>query len=408
MIVDGRAPAFEQGILRLGLRIGTEAVTPGQWELLLSLLPEAEAHKVQGFYHDKDRRLALGSLLLQRAATSWVLGPRFKDILIQRTQPHNKPYVEAAGTRIPGWNYNVSHQGDWVVLASEPSGTVGTDIVCLRDRPFQAMTASQYIELFRRHLTPAEQDGLAGLAPKGEAAQYGAFYRVWAMKEAYIKAVGLGLSFPIRRLECSILDVGEDFMRRVGKEGEEEELMMDGYGMADWKLRFLALPPDGCYLWCTAVGPAPSPLFQAVGGRGGTAALGMSTVGGDCYPCNGCYSTIPFSAAASQDAGVSTAAAAAAAAAAAVAAAAAAAAAAALQQLWHRRRTMLKRDYGDSITCLAFGRFCPCRFKLRGMPQEEEEEEVVVWKQQRQQQQQQRYPRRTKIGKCSIQHVNKC
>jgi len=313
MIVDGRAPAFEQGILRLGLQIGTETITPGQRELLLSLLPEGDVHKLQGFYHDKDRRLALGSLLLQRAATSWVLGQRFKDILIQRTQPYNKPYVEAAGTRLPGWNYNVSHHGDWVVLASEPSGTVGTDVVCLQDRPFQAMTASEYIDLFRRHLTPAERDGLEGLAPKGETAQYRAFFRVWAMKEAYIKALGVGLSFPIRRLECSILDVGKDYLKRVEDEGEEEELMMDGYGMADWKLRFLALPPDGCYLWCTAVGPAPSPHFQDVGGIGGTAAVGISTVDGDCNPCNGYFSTVPFSAAASQDAALLTATAAAAA-----------------------------------------------------------------------------------------------
>jgi len=293
MVVGDRAPALEQGILRLGLQIGTEPVTPGQWELLLNLLPQAEAQKVQRYYHDRDRRLALGSLLLQRAATSWVLGQRSTDVVIQRTQPHNKPFVDAAGTRLPGWNYNVSHHGEWVVLASEPLGAVGTDVVDLTDRSFEAMTAPQYLEHFRRHLTPTEWDGLVGLAPKGEAAQYRAFFRVWAMKEAYIKAVGLGLSFPIRRLECSVLDVGEGFVSRMGKEGEEEELMMDGYSMADWKLRFFGLPPS--YLWCTAVGPTPPPpLFQSAGGRGG-AGVGMG--GGDCNPCAGCFYTTPFSAA---------------------------------------------------------------------------------------------------------------
>jgi len=315
MMVDDRALAVEQGILRLGLQIGTEPVTAGQWQLLLTLLPDAEAQKVQRYYHDKDRRLAVGSLLLQRAATSWVLGQRFKDVLIQRTQPHNKPFVDAGGTRLPGWNYNVSHHGEWVVLASEPLGAVGTDVVDLRDRPFEAMTAPQYLEHFRRHLTPAEWDGLVGLASKGEAGQYRAFFRVWAMKEAYIKGVGLGLSFPIRRLECSVLDVGEDFVTRVGREGEEEELMMDGYSMSDWKLRFFSLPPS--YLWCTAVGPAPlPPLFQAVGTGAAVAAGGMGTVGGDCNPCYGCFSTTPFSAAGGAP-GAETAAAAAAAAAAA-------------------------------------------------------------------------------------------
>lgn len=41
-----------------------------QWSLLLSLLPEAESARVQRFVRENDRRLALGSRLLQRALVS--------------------------------------------------------------------------------------------------------------------------------------------------------------------------------------------------------------------------------------------------------------------------------------------------------------------------------------------------
>lgn len=254
--------ALPQGIARLGLRVGTESITPAQWGVALGLLPEAEALKVRRFYHDKDRRLALGSLLLQRAASSWVLGKPFGGVAIERAQPHNKPYVDATGTRLPGWNYNVSHHGEWVVLACEPVGAVGTDVVDVTDRPFDAMTATEYLSHFQRHLTPAEWDGLTDLAAKGEAGQYRAFHRIWAMKEAYIKALGLGLSFPIHRLECNVVDVGADMagLPHAARAGMDE-LMMDGYGMPDWKLRFFFLPPS--YLWCSAVGPAPLPLPSA-------------------------------------------------------------------------------------------------------------------------------------------------
>ncbi|TFJ85737.1 hypothetical protein NSK_003241 [Nannochloropsis salina CCMP1776] len=254
--LQGRAlAAVHEGVLRLGMRIVAEQLSPDQWNLLIQLLSESEGGKVQRYYHDKDRRLALGSILLQRAATSWVLGKRFSDINIERTRTYNKPYVNAKDSRLPQWNYNVSHHGEWVVLASEPFHAVGTDLVDVGDRPFEAMTALEYLEHFKRHLTPAEWQGLRSVGRDGEASQYRAFYRVWAMKEAYVKAIGVGLSFPVRRLECSVVDVGAD-LTGMEADGVEEELMMDGYIMTDWRLRLVSLPPS--YLWCTAVGPKPT------------------------------------------------------------------------------------------------------------------------------------------------------
>lgn len=42
----------------------------GQWDLLLGLLPEAERVRVQSFLRENDRKLALGSRLLQRSLVS--------------------------------------------------------------------------------------------------------------------------------------------------------------------------------------------------------------------------------------------------------------------------------------------------------------------------------------------------
>ena len=123
---------------------------------------DEEKRKIKRFHQEKDRRLALGSLLLQRALASWVLGVAFADVCLERT-PKNKPYVNCQGQRLPQWNFNVSHHGEWVIIASEPELSVGVDLVDLNDRPFEPMTAIQYLEHFRRHLSPGEWDALIRL-----------------------------------------------------------------------------------------------------------------------------------------------------------------------------------------------------------------------------------------------------
>jgi phosphopantetheinyl transferase len=228
---------------------------------------EAEAARIRRFYHDKDRRLALGSVVLQRAAACWVLGDEAWSLPIERSA-HNKPYLRTRGRRLPGWGFNVSHHGEWVVLASERDAAVGTDLVDLRDRPLEAgVTSLAYLGHFRRHLTPAEWDALVAMPDDG--GRYRAFYRVWAVKEAYVKALGLGLSFPIRRVECPVVDVDRLAPNNSSSSGSGssssemglDEIMMDGYALADWHLEFTRLEPGGHYLWCTATGP-PQPLPQ--------------------------------------------------------------------------------------------------------------------------------------------------
>jgi 4'-phosphopantetheinyl transferase len=122
---------------------------------------------VQRFYQEKDRRLALGSVLLQRALASWVLRLPFAEVAIQRTE-RNKPFVDCRATALPAWNFNISHHGDIVVAACEPRHSVGVDLVNLEDRPFDEMTSMQYVEHFRRHLTPHEWEILIQ-APNDES-----------------------------------------------------------------------------------------------------------------------------------------------------------------------------------------------------------------------------------------------
>ena len=85
-----------------------------------------------------------------------------------------------------GIHFNVSHSGDLILLALSPERAVGVDVERRREVPrVQAMT--------ERWLTAAERADVASLRARG-ASDSDAFLRVWSLKEARLKALGVGIS----------------------------------------------------------------------------------------------------------------------------------------------------------------------------------------------------------------------
>jgi len=89
--------------------------------------------------------------------------------------------------RMPGGEiaFSVSHSGGAAVIALTPdSPRIGVDLELVRARPFLERLAA-------RTLAP---DAYAAwrAAPKTE--RLATFLRVWTMKEAYLKAIGLGIA----------------------------------------------------------------------------------------------------------------------------------------------------------------------------------------------------------------------
>ena len=100
-----------------------------EFDFLLDLLGADEAPQVRRFKFEADQKRALVSRLLQRAAISRVLGIPWADIIIKRTKgqkpflatPHSVPWA-------PNFNYNVSHEGSYVALATENLCIAGTPL----------------------------------------------------------------------------------------------------------------------------------------------------------------------------------------------------------------------------------------------------------------------------------------
>ncbi|ABK49065.1 4'-phosphopantetheinyl transferase [Shewanella sp. ANA-3] len=97
-----------------------------------------------------------------------------------------------------GIEFNLSHSGDWLLIAlaqdDDSDATANTTLPRLGlGVDIERSRASTHIyPILNHYFSPIEAEGL--LALEGEDAQRQRFFDLWALKESYIKATGLGLA----------------------------------------------------------------------------------------------------------------------------------------------------------------------------------------------------------------------
>lgn len=91
-------------------------------------------------------------------------------------------------------SFNASHSGEYYLLAVTKSRTIGIDIERERDN-------LDYLRVAERFFSPEERAELASIPP---TQQQLAFFRAWTRKEAYLKALGSGLRFPLDQFVVSL------------------------------------------------------------------------------------------------------------------------------------------------------------------------------------------------------------
>ncbi len=95
---------------------------------------------------------------------------------------------------IENLSFNLSHTSGLALLAIAASGRVGVDAEIIRP-------GIEVADLSRRLFAPAEAEEILGLPPEGQTA---AFFACWTRKEAYVKALGTGLSAPLDRFRVTV------------------------------------------------------------------------------------------------------------------------------------------------------------------------------------------------------------
>lgn len=192
----------------------TEALPdPGKCPAALEGLGEQRREKTLRCRLEKDRKLSLGAGLLLRD----ILARHGRKITEVYTGPHGKPLTD-------GLYFNLSHSGERVLLAVSDR-EIGCDIE--REEEKLSFPAGHF---FCR----GEQEYLSGIPMGDERAR--AFFRLWTIKESYLKMTGEGMALPMDRFEVRFC--GED--TAIYREGRRESCFLRNYTLGRYQISVCA------------------------------------------------------------------------------------------------------------------------------------------------------------------------
>jgi 4'-phosphopantetheinyl transferase len=160
------------------------------------LITEGEREACASFRHEADRRRAFVARALLRTTLSRYADVRPEDWRFERGI-HGRP--EIAGPAAAGLRFNLSHTRDLVACAVTFDAAIGVDVEKITgDTEDPAVLASV--------CTPAEIEELSCAEP-GERERR--FLELWTLKEAYLKALGVGLARSPRSASFAARSAGE-------------------------------------------------------------------------------------------------------------------------------------------------------------------------------------------------------
>ncbi|XP_029965295.1 L-aminoadipate-semialdehyde dehydrogenase-phosphopantetheinyl transferase [Salarias fasciatus] len=191
----------EMGSVRWAFRCGS-SWTPSRFDWLFAArcIQREEKDRIGQFVFTKDAKSAMAGRLLLRKFICEKMGIPWSEIRLERS-PRGKPFLAAplkvSSDSSRAWSFNISHQGDYAVLAADQGVQVGVDIMkCTMPG---SSSVPEFFRIMTRQFTAYEWRIIQSAG--SELLQLAAFYRHWALKESFIKAVGTGLGFNLQRVE---------------------------------------------------------------------------------------------------------------------------------------------------------------------------------------------------------------
>ncbi|KAF8559041.1 4'-phosphopantetheinyl transferase [Imleria badia] len=170
----------------------------------LPLLDPPARSKITRFHRREDACRSLIGALLPRVLLRKRGVPR--DAIAFAVTDTGKPYSTTPGID-PPLGFNVTHDEGLVAMAfgtgdlGPPAYNIGIDVMQLKVPP--RTTFREFVDSVSSQLTPLELDALLADVPEPEAIRR--FYWVWTVKEAYTKALGIGLGFDFRRIQYDVV-----------------------------------------------------------------------------------------------------------------------------------------------------------------------------------------------------------
>lgn len=157
-----------------------ERVCSQKFERLLSCLSPDKYKRIISNKREKDALRSLLADIIVRKIVSDLYNVKIKDIKYHYNS-YGKPFLAMD----VDFSFNISHSGNWVVVAIGYSQQIGIDIEEIH--PIELDIAERFFS----------NDEYKSIMCQEKDERLGLFYEFWTLKESFIKAIGLGMRIPL-------------------------------------------------------------------------------------------------------------------------------------------------------------------------------------------------------------------
>jgi len=192
------------GLVRLS---NPDPPSPPLWSRAARFLSRERQESIGRLRNPDDRRRSAAAETLLRLLLMERFGLASRGPIRLVRSAAGKPYLED----IPNLEFNLSHAGRWVACAIDVQ-PVGIDVEQILPIDVEGIA--------RRFFSQQEY---ADLMRWTEEERLSCFYRLWTLKESYLKAVGTGLQLPLDTFTVSAVDQhgNEGPFFRIERSGSE-------------------------------------------------------------------------------------------------------------------------------------------------------------------------------------------
>jgi 4'-phosphopantetheinyl transferase len=155
-------------------------------------LNPSERKRAARFHFPHDRRRFVIRRAVLRHLLGGYAGCRPEAVGLSHTT-HGKPFLEHQ-EKPDGLGFSCSHSADLALIALARGREIGVDLEFHRSLPEAGEMAKTFFSVLE----------IAELAKAPEALKQKTFFDGWTRKEAFVKAIGLGLAFPLNRFSVSL------------------------------------------------------------------------------------------------------------------------------------------------------------------------------------------------------------
>lgn len=211
---------------------------PSESDMLLcsASIQKEEKDRISKFVYQEDFKSSLIGRLMMRKFVKVSTEMRYCDIFFKR-DANGKPILDSQQSK--NIDFNISHQGDFVVLAGHV-GVMKVGIDVMNIIPPANKNIPEFFRLMNRQFSAVEWNSIRKFDSLNE--ELASFYRHWCLKESYVKNIGVGITVDLQSLSFNVKNSNLE----LGKFNHDTELCVNNKLQSGWIFEECLLDESHC------------------------------------------------------------------------------------------------------------------------------------------------------------------